>query len=269
MIRNLLACVRRSGDGRRRASPRFAAPAKSEAAASATLARVQPVREAEHAAVPDARFLEDQGQRLSARAARRNGAAEARSDRDRQQPGGADVRQYRCRDGALRASCSSAPASRSTRSMARTPTTRCRRPTPRPRRCSPRTTISSISTRSCSSASRYLHDHQAELNLNPEQAKLLDVYYKQFVHAGAELPPAKQAELKAINKRLSTLQTAVQPEAARRRQGGRAARRPTRRRSPACRRSSSPPRRKRRRTARSPAMCCRCRTRRSSRRWIR
>jgi peptidyl-dipeptidase Dcp len=54
---------------------------------------------------------------------------------------------------------------------------------------------------------QYLHDHQAELNLNPEQAKLLDVYYKQFVHAGAQLPPAKQAELKIINKRLSTLQT--------------------------------------------------------------
>jgi peptidyl-dipeptidase Dcp len=54
---------------------------------------------------------------------------------------------------------------------------------------------------------KYLHDHQAELNLNPEQAKLLDVYYKQFVHAGAELPPAKQAELKAINQRLSTLRT--------------------------------------------------------------
>ena len=55
---------------------------------------------------------------------------------------------------------------------------------------------------------QYLHDHQAELNLNPEQAKLLDVYYKQFVHAGAQLPPAKQAQLKTINKRLSTLQTA-------------------------------------------------------------
>jgi peptidyl-dipeptidase Dcp len=54
---------------------------------------------------------------------------------------------------------------------------------------------------------KYLHDHQAELNLNPEQAKLLDVYYKQFVHAGAELPPAKQAHLKVLNKRLSTLQT--------------------------------------------------------------
>ena len=55
---------------------------------------------------------------------------------------------------------------------------------------------------------KYLHDHQAELNLNPEQAKLLDVYYKQFVHAGAELPAAKQTELKAINKQLSTLQSA-------------------------------------------------------------
>ena len=55
---------------------------------------------------------------------------------------------------------------------------------------------------------KYLHDHQAALNLNPEQAKLLDVYYKQFVHAGAELPPAKQAELKIINKRLSSLSSA-------------------------------------------------------------
>src|SRR5438477_9317724 len=33
-----------------------------------------------------------------------------------------------------------------------------------------------------------LHDRQASLNLNPEQAKLLDYYYKQFVHAGAQLP---------------------------------------------------------------------------------
>src|SRR5438445_5177488 len=53
----------------------------------------------------------------------------------------------------------------------------------------------------------YLHDHQADLNLDPEQAKLLDVYYKQFIHAGAQLSPAKQAQLKVMNKRLSTLQT--------------------------------------------------------------
>ncbi|MGN6059348.1 MAG: M3 family metallopeptidase [Sphingomicrobium sp.] len=54
---------------------------------------------------------------------------------------------------------------------------------------------------------KYLHEHQAELNLNPEQARLLDNYYKDFVHAGAELPPAKQAQLKVMNKRLSTLST--------------------------------------------------------------
>ena len=52
-----------------------------------------------------------------------------------------------------------------------------------------------------------LHDRQAQLNLNPEQAKLLDVYYKQFQHAGAELPGDKQTQLKAMNQRLSTLQT--------------------------------------------------------------
>ncbi|HEY7959865.1 MAG TPA: M3 family metallopeptidase, partial [Sphingomicrobium sp.] len=40
-----------------------------------------------------------------------------------------------------------------------------------------------------------------------EQAKLLDVYYKQFVHAGAQLSSAKQTQLKVMNKRLSTLQT--------------------------------------------------------------
>ena len=54
---------------------------------------------------------------------------------------------------------------------------------------------------------KYLHDHEGELALNPEQAKLLDVYYKGMVHAGAELPSAKQTQLKAINQRLSTLQT--------------------------------------------------------------
>src|SRR4029079_1318394 len=52
-----------------------------------------------------------------------------------------------------------------------------------------------------------LHDNQASLGLNAEQAKVLDVYYKQFVHAGAELSPAKQAQLKTMNTRLSTLQT--------------------------------------------------------------
>jgi peptidyl-dipeptidase Dcp len=52
-----------------------------------------------------------------------------------------------------------------------------------------------------------LHDQAASLNLTPEQAKLLDVYYKQFIKAGAQLSPAKQAQLKQMNERLSTLST--------------------------------------------------------------
>jgi peptidyl-dipeptidase Dcp len=52
-----------------------------------------------------------------------------------------------------------------------------------------------------------LHEHKAELNLNPEQARLLDIYYGQFVHAGAELPAAKQVALKALNKRITSLET--------------------------------------------------------------
>src|SRR5438445_1554892 len=54
---------------------------------------------------------------------------------------------------------------------------------------------------------KYLENHRARLHLKPEQAKLLDVQYKQFLHSGAELSPGKQAELMAMNQRLSTLQT--------------------------------------------------------------
>lgn len=52
-----------------------------------------------------------------------------------------------------------------------------------------------------------LRDNQASLGLNPEQSRLLKVYYDQFVKAGAQLSPAKQAQLKQLNGKLSTLQT--------------------------------------------------------------
>ena len=52
-----------------------------------------------------------------------------------------------------------------------------------------------------------LRDNQASLNLNPEQTRLLKVYYDQFVKAGAQLSPAKQAQLKQVNKQLSSLAT--------------------------------------------------------------
>ena len=53
-----------------------------------------------------------------------------------------------------------------------------------------------------------LHDRQASLKLTAEQSKLLDVYYQGFVHAGAQLGPDKQVQLKALNKRISSLESA-------------------------------------------------------------
>ncbi|MEO8547125.1 MAG: M3 family metallopeptidase [Sphingomicrobium sp.] len=53
-----------------------------------------------------------------------------------------------------------------------------------------------------------LYDRRASLDLNPEQAKLLQVDYDQFVKAGAKLPPAKQVQLKQLNLRLGTLESA-------------------------------------------------------------
>ena len=55
-----------------------------------------------------------------------------------------------------------------------------------------------------------LHDKRASLRLDGEQAKLLDVYYAMFVHAGAQLSPADQATLRALNTRAATLETAFQ-----------------------------------------------------------
>ncbi|MGN6156044.1 MAG: M3 family metallopeptidase [Sphingomicrobium sp.] len=52
-----------------------------------------------------------------------------------------------------------------------------------------------------------LHDQLASLNLNPEQAQLVDVYYKQFIKAGAQLSPEKKVQLKQMNERLSSLST--------------------------------------------------------------
>ena len=53
-----------------------------------------------------------------------------------------------------------------------------------------------------------LYDNRAKLNLNPEQAMLLEVTYQQFVHSGAELSHPDQQKLRAINTQLSKLETA-------------------------------------------------------------
>ncbi|GBR53656.1 peptidyl-dipeptidase DCP [Neokomagataea thailandica NBRC 106555] len=55
-----------------------------------------------------------------------------------------------------------------------------------------------------------LYDARATLNLDPEQAQLLDVYYQQFVHSGAQLSKGDKVKLRAINTKLANLESAYQ-----------------------------------------------------------
>ena len=55
---------------------------------------------------------------------------------------------------------------------------------------------------------RAVYDQRASLHLSPEQLRLVEVTYRQFVHAGAELPADKQAKLRALNQQASTLTAA-------------------------------------------------------------
>lgn len=51
-----------------------------------------------------------------------------------------------------------------------------------------------------------LHRRRAALALDAEQRQLLDVYHARFVRAGAQLAPADQAKLRALNTALATLE---------------------------------------------------------------
>jgi len=55
-----------------------------------------------------------------------------------------------------------------------------------------------------------LYDRRSELKLDPEALQVLTLYYRQFVHAGANLPPKDKERLKAINKRDASLETEFQ-----------------------------------------------------------
>lgn len=52
-----------------------------------------------------------------------------------------------------------------------------------------------------------VYDSRAALGLTGEDAMLLDVYYKEFVHRGALLSPEAKAQLRQINTRLSGLES--------------------------------------------------------------
>ena len=53
-----------------------------------------------------------------------------------------------------------------------------------------------------------VYNQRDTLKLDPESARLVEVVYKQFVHAGAKLSDADKARLKELNKEESTLSTA-------------------------------------------------------------
>lgn len=50
-----------------------------------------------------------------------------------------------------------------------------------------------------------VYEKRGEMDLNPEQKKLLDETYKKFVRGGAELDDDKQSRLREINQRISVL----------------------------------------------------------------
>jgi peptidyl-dipeptidase Dcp len=53
-----------------------------------------------------------------------------------------------------------------------------------------------------------VHDRRASLRLTPEDAMLLETTYADFVHAGALLTPAQKEQLKTLNTRIASLETA-------------------------------------------------------------
>lgn len=57
---------------------------------------------------------------------------------------------------------------------------------------------------------RTIYNGLDRLKLDPESRHLVLTYYRRFLHAGASLSPAKQAQLRQLNQQLATLQAAFQ-----------------------------------------------------------
>jgi peptidyl-dipeptidase Dcp len=53
-----------------------------------------------------------------------------------------------------------------------------------------------------------IYQQRTSLKLDPESLRLVEYYYQQFVHAGANLPEADKSELKKLNEEESTLSAA-------------------------------------------------------------
>ncbi len=55
-----------------------------------------------------------------------------------------------------------------------------------------------------------VYDRRGSLQLQPEQLRLVEITYQRFVHAGAQLSPAQQIELRKLNEEESTLSNAFE-----------------------------------------------------------
>ena len=55
-----------------------------------------------------------------------------------------------------------------------------------------------------------VYDARARLKLDPESLQLLTIYYRQFLHVGANLPESGKARLRDINKRDASLEASFQ-----------------------------------------------------------
>ena len=51
-----------------------------------------------------------------------------------------------------------------------------------------------------------IYKQRSSLHLDPESLRLVEFYYKEFVHAGANLSDADKQKLKQINQQISTLE---------------------------------------------------------------
>jgi peptidyl-dipeptidase Dcp len=57
-----------------------------------------------------------------------------------------------------------------------------------------------------------VYQQRADLKLDPESLRLVEFYYREFVHAGANLSDADKTKLKQINQEISTLETSFRTE---------------------------------------------------------
>jgi Zn-dependent oligopeptidase len=110
-----------------------------------------------------------------------------------------------------------------------------------------------------------VYNQRATLKLDPESARLVEVTYKDFVHAGAKLSEADKTKLKALNGEESTLSTQFTNKLLAATKDGALVVDDKAKLWTVCPMPRSMPLRRQRIASSTANGCCRCRTPRSSR----